>query len=157
MSAAKRTKSEARTGRTMRMSGGAVLLERAVQRSVSLRPSQWRMLDQFGLLTEWGRNGAIAQAVDLYTALPLTTVQRIATLRHTTAGETLRKRIRGSLEEALKAAEAELPDNPFAEFDAILSGTADAFVQSGAADMSPSELAAAAEKGKRESRTRRLG
>lgn len=157
MSATKRVKGKVIAEGPARVRGAAAGRERAVQRSVSLRPSQWQLLDRFGVLTDWGRNGALAQAVDLYTTLPLPTVQRIATLRHTTLGARLRERIQGSVEEALNATEAELADDPFAEFDVMLADAADAFVRSGAAEMSMKQLTAAAEEGKRASRKRRLG
>lgn len=157
MSATKRTKGGLTARQSSRIRGEVAGRERTVQRSVSLRPSQWQLLDQFGRLTDWGRNGALAQAVDLYTILPLPTVQRIATLRHTTLGVRLRERIRGSVENALTVMEAELADDPFAEFDVMLSDAADAFARSGAADLSMRDLATAAEEGKRASRKQRNG
>lgn len=94
--------------------------EKTVQRSVSLRPSQWKRLDVVGDLTHWGRSGTISQAVDLLTSLPITTTQRVATLIRTTARETLLQRFGEAVSEAIAAAEAELPDHPWAEFDAAL-------------------------------------
>lgn len=129
--------------------------ERTVQRSVSLRPSQWKRLDVVGDLTQWGRSGALAQAVDLLTSLPIPLTQRLATLSRTTAREALLDRFRTAVEEAVAAGEAELPDDPWAEFDAALISIGDDLRRSSAAEMSEAELIASAEQAKRESRRER--
>lgn len=129
--------------------------ERTVQSSVSLRPSQWKRLDVLGDLTQWGRSGALAQAVDLLTTLPVSVTQRLATLNRTTARATLQDRLRAAVEEAIEAAEAELPDDPWAEFDAALVSVGDAFEKSAASSLSERELIAAAEAAKRDYRRER--
>lgn len=126
--------------------------ERTVQSSISLRPSQWKRLDILGDLTRWGRSGAVSQAVDLLTSLPVPVTQRLATLSRTTVGITLQERLRAAIEEAVAAAEAELPDSPWAEFDAALMTAGEEFHQSGAAELSEVELIAAAEQAKQEYR-----
>lgn len=133
--------------------------ERTVQSSVSLRPSQWDRLDVLGDLTQWGRSGALSQAVDLLTSLPLPVTQRLATLSRTTVRGTLHQRLRAAVEEALAAAEAELPEGPWAEFDAALAAAGEEFRGSEAADLTEAELTAAARRAKeqvrREKRERR--
>ncbi|MEJ7811328.1 MAG: hypothetical protein WKG32_13030 [Gemmatimonadaceae bacterium] len=126
-----------------------------MQSSVSLRPSQWKRLDVFGDLTQWGRSGTLAQAVELLTALPVPLAQRLVTLSRTTARDALRDRLREAVEQAVEAAESELPDDPWAEFDAALVAAGDDFRRSGAADRSEAELVAAADLAKRESRRER--
>mgnify|MGYP001592498999 FL=1 len=153
----RKAKPVTRAKRGTRSADESATRERAVQRSVSLRPSQWQRLDVLGDLTQWGRNGALTQAVDFYTTLPVAVTQRIATLRRTTAGAALRDRLRAAVEDAIKSAEAELPGGPWAEFDAALLDAADAFEESGATRRSERELVAAAEEGKRLSRQKRLG
>ena len=138
-----------------RVAPGEPPRERTVQSSVSLRPSQWRRLDVLGDLTRWGRSGALAQAVDLLTALPVTVTQRLATLSRTTARDTLRERLRVAVEEAIAAAEAELPDHPWGEFDAALADVGAAVRESDAAGFSERELIAEAERAKRDYRRER--
>jgi hypothetical protein len=123
-----------------------------VQSSVSLRPSQWRRVDILGDLTQWGRSGVLAQAVDLLTALPVTVTQRLVTLSRTTARGKLHERLRVAVEEAVTAAEAELPNSPWAEFDVALAAIGSAFQKSEAADFSEAELIVAADRAKREYR-----
>jgi hypothetical protein len=118
--------------------------EKTVQSSVSLRPSQWRRLDVVGDLTQWGRGGALSQAVDLLTSLPIPLAQRVATLSRTTARETLLQHFRSAVAEAVEAAEAELPDHAWAEFDAALIGAEEDLRRSRALEMSEEELIAAA-------------
>lgn len=129
--------------------------ERAVQSSVSLRPSQWKRLDIVGDLTRWGRSETLSQAVDLLTSLPIPVTQRLATLSRTTVRGTLQERLQAAIEQAIAAAEAELSDSPWAEFDASLMAAGEEFRQSGAADSSEAELMAAAERGKQEYRRER--
>lgn len=134
--------------------------ERTVQSSVSLRPSQWKRLDIIGDLTRWGRSEALSQAVDLLTSLPISVTQRLATLNRTTVRHTLQARFQAAIEEALVAAEAELPDSLWAEFDASLLAVGDEFRESGAASLPEAELMAAAERAKqgyRGKRRRNLG
>jgi hypothetical protein len=123
--------------------------ERTVQSSVSLKPSQWARLDVLGDLTQWGRSGALAQAVDLLMALPVTVAQRLATLKRTTAGTVLQRRLQAAVEDAISAAEAELSHDPWAEFDAALAAIGTEVKASGVAEMSERELTDAAEAGKR--------
>ena len=59
------------------------------------------------------------------------------------------------MEEAIEAAEAELPDDPWAEFDAALVSVGDAFEKSAASSLAERELIAAAEAGKRDYRRER--
>ena len=131
--------------------------EKTTQRSVSLRPSQWDKLDVLGDLTQWGRSGAMAQAVELLMSLPVTMAQRLVTLRQTTAREALELRLRSAVEEAIAAAEAELPNSPWAEFDAALAAVGQEVARSGVAGMSERELIDAAEAGKRAYRSERRG
>lgn len=129
--------------------------EKTTQRSVSLRPSQWDKLDVLGDLTQWGRSGAMAQAVDLLMSLPVAVAQRLVTLRQTTAREALELRLQSAVEEAIAAAEAELPNSPWAEYDAALAALGQEAAQSGVADLSERELTDAAEAGKRAFRAER--
>ena len=129
--------------------------ERTVQRAVSSPPSQWRRLDVLGDLTRWGRSGAVAEAVDLLTALPVSLTQRLATLKRTTAAATLQERLRTGGERAVAQAEQELGNDPQAEFDAALIAVGESVRQSPAAAMSEAELTAAADEAKRSSRRAR--
>lgn len=129
--------------------------ERTVQSSVSLPPSQWERLDVLGDLTRWGRSGAVAEAVDLLTALPLAVTQRLAALKRTTAAATLRDRLRVAVERAVSEAERELGDDPQADIAAALIAVGNSVRMSPAADMSEAELIAAADAAKRTSRRAR--
>jgi hypothetical protein len=129
--------------------------EKTVQSSVSLKPSQWERLDVLGDLTQWGRSGALAQAVELLMALPVTVVQRLATLKRTTAGTALQRRLQAAVEDAIAAAEAELSDDPWAEFDASLAAIGTEVNAYGVVKMSERELTEAAEAGKRAYRRER--
>lgn len=131
--------------------------EKTTQRSVSLRPSQWDKLDVLGDLTQWGRSGALAQAVDLLMSLPVTVTQRLVTLKQTTARDTLELRLQSAVEEAIAAAEAELPDSPWAEFDAALAALGQEVARSDVSDMAERALTEAAERGKRAYRAERRG
>jgi len=146
-----RKSSAQRTASTKRVSEP----ERTVQSSVSLPPSQWRRLDVLGDLTRWGRSGAVAEAVDLLTSLPVSITQRIATLKRTTAAATLRGRLRAAVEQAVAEAEQELGSDPDAEFAAALIAVGDSVRKSSAAEMSEAELVAAADAAKRSSRRAR--
>ena len=146
-----RAGSDQRTGG----SGAGSPREKMVQSSVSLRPSQWKRLDVLGDLTQWGRSGALAQAVELLTALPVSLAQRLVTLSRTTARDALRDRLREAVEQAVAAAEAELPDDPWAEFDTALAAVGEDFRRSGASERSEAELIAAADRAKRGSRRER--
>ena len=129
--------------------------ERTVQSSISLPPSQWKRLDVLGDLTRWGRSGAVAEAVELLTALPVSVTQRLATLKRTTAAATLEDRLRAAVEKAVAETERELGDDPQAEFAAALIAVGESVRQSPAAEMSEAELIAAAEVAKRSSRRAR--
>ena len=129
--------------------------ERTVQSSVSLPPSQWERLDVLGDLTRWGRSGAVAEAVDLLTALPVSVTQRLATLKRTTAAATLEARLRSAVEDAVAAAEQELGDDPRAEFAAALVMVGASLRGAPAAKMSEAELIAAADAAKRDVRKAR--
>lgn len=124
-------------------------VERTVQSSISLQPALWKRIDILGDLTRWGRSGALAEAAELLTSLPVSTSQRLATLKRTTAGEALRDRIRKAIQEAVDATEAELPDDPWAEFDAALVAVGSDLEQSPIADLSETELIDAASAAKR--------
>lgn len=100
----------------------------------------------------------LSQAVDLLSSLPVALTQRLATLRRTTVGGTLEERLRVAIEAAVAEAEAELPDSPWAEFDAALLGARADFERSGAAALPEAGLIAAAEAAKQEVRyARRSG
>jgi hypothetical protein len=129
--------------------------ERTVQYSVSLRPTQWKRLDVLGDLTKWGRSGALAEAVDLLTSLPIPLSQRLATLSRTTARDVLFDRFRTAVEQAVAAAEAQLGDDPWAEFDAALVSVGEDVARSGVAEMEEDELIALAQQTKREVRRER--
>lgn len=129
--------------------------ERTVQNSVSLPPSQWRRLDVLGDLTRWGRSGAVAEAVDLLTTLPISVTQRLATLKRTTAAGTLQVRLRAAVEQAVEEAERELGSDPQREFAAALIAVGESIRQSPAAAMSETELIAAADDAKRSRRRAR--
>lgn len=131
--------------------------EKTTQRSVSLKPSQWDRLDVLGDLTHWGRSGAMAQAVELLMSLPVTVAQRLATLKQTTARDALQRRLQAAVEDAIADAEAELPDTPWAEFDAALAAIGHEVERSGVAGMSERELTDAAEASKRAYRSERRG
>lgn len=94
----------------------------------------------------------LSQAVDLLSSLPVPLTQRLATLRRTTVSGTLEERLRAAIETAVAEAEAELPDTPWAEFDAALLNARADFERSGAAALSEAELTAAAESAKQEVR-----
>jgi hypothetical protein len=143
-----RKSSAQRTASTQRVSEP----ERTVQSSVSLPPSQWRRLDVLGDLTRWGRSGAVAEAVDLLTSLPVSITQRIATLKRTTAAATLQDRLRAAVEQAVAEAEQELGSDPDAEFAAALIAVDDSVRTSPTAKMSEAELIVAADAAKRSSR-----
>lgn len=129
--------------------------ERTIQSSVSLPPSQWRRLDVLGDLTRWGRSGAVAEAVDLLTSLPVSITQRIATLKRTTAAATLQDRLRAAIEQAVVEAEQELGSDPDAEFAAALIAVDDSVRTSPASKMSEADLIVAADAAKRSSRRAR--
>lgn len=126
--------------------------ERTVQSSISLPPSQWKRLDVLGDLTRWGRSGAVAEAVELLTTLPVSVTQRLATLKRTTAAATLEDRLRAAVEKAVAETEQELGDDPQAEFTAALIAVGESVQRSPAAEMSEAELIAAADVAKRSSR-----
>ena len=65
-------------------------------------------------------------------------------LGRTTARETLLQHFRSAVAEAVEAAEAELPDHAWAEFDAALIGAEEDLRRSRALEMSEEELIAAA-------------
>ena len=97
----------------------------------------------------------MAQAVDLLMSLPLTVAQRLATLKQTTAGNALQQRLQAAVEDAIAAAEAELPDTKWAEFDAALAAIGHEAELSGVSGMSERELTDAAEASKRAYRAER--
>ena len=129
--------------------------ERTVQSSISLPPSQWKRLDVLGDLTRWGRSGAVAEAIELLTTLPVSVTQRLATLKRTTAAATLEDRLRAAVEQAVAETEQELGSDPQAEFAAALIAVGESVRQSPAAKMSEAELIAAADVAKRSSRRAR--
>jgi hypothetical protein len=108
-----------------------------------------------GDLTRWGRSGAVAEAVDLLTSLPVSITQRIATLKRTTSAGTLRDRLRAAVEQAVAEAEQELGSDPDAEFAAALIAGGDSVRKSPATEMSEAELIAATNAAKRSSRRAR--
>ena len=131
--------------------------KRTIQNSVSLQPQLWERIDVLGDLTRWGRSGTLAQAVELLTPLPVSVTQRWATLNRTTVREMLRARLQRAVEEAIEAAEAELPQGPWAEFDAALAAVGDDLRRSGADRRTERELIDAASEAKRTARRRRRG
>jgi hypothetical protein len=122
-----------------------------------LQPQLWERIDVLGDLTRWGRSGTLAQAVELLTPLPVSVTQRWATLNRTTVREMLRARLQRAVEEAIEAAEAELPQGPWAEFDAALAAVGDDLRRSGADRRTERELIDAASEAKRTARRRRRG
>jgi hypothetical protein len=88
-------------------------------------------------------------------ALPVTVAQRLATLKRTTAGATLQTRLQEAVEEAISAAEAELPDSPWAEFDASLAAIGAELKASKVVGMTERELTDAAEASKQADRLER--
>ena len=128
--------------------------DRTIQSSVSLRPTQWERIDALGTLTERGRSGVLAQAVELYTSLPVPLTQRWAALNRTRARWTLRERLNTAFEEAIAEAEAELPADPWVEFDAALLAVGDDVAGTAASRLSEKELIAATQAAKQRSRRR---
>jgi hypothetical protein len=122
-----------------------------------LRPQLWARIEVLGDLTQWGRSGTLAQAAELLTSLPVSVTQRWATLNRTTVREMLRARLQRAVEEAIEAAEAALPDDPWAEFDAALAAVGNDLRRSGADQRSERELIDAASEAKRAARGRRRG
>ena len=131
--------------------------DRPVQRSLSLTPADWKRLDTFGDLTQWGRSVAAAEALDLLVDLSVPLVQRVAALKRTSAGPALRVRIRAVVETAITEAETSSGTDPWAELDAALADAENAFIRNGAPDLSERELIDAAEAGKRGYRQGRYG
>jgi len=130
---------------------------RPVQRSLSLTPADWKRLDTFGDLTQWGRSVAASEALDLLVDLSVPLAQRVAALKRTSAGPALRARIRSAVETAITEAERSSETDPWAELDAALADAEGAFIRNGAPDLSERELIDAAEAGKRAYRQGRYG
>lgn len=148
---------EGRPQQPLKSSARRSTRDRTVQSSVSLRPGQWERVDDLADLTQWGRSGVIAQAVDLLTALPVPLAQRVSTLQRTTVAPVLQRRLLAAVAEAVQAAEDALGEDPWAEYDASLAALGRAATQSSAAGLSEEELIAAADQAKREVRAERRG
>jgi hypothetical protein len=137
--------------------GGAGASRRTVQRSISLSPAQWRRLDAFGDITQWGRSGVTAQALDLLVDISVPLAQRVAALKRTSVGSTLRARVRAAIESAVADVEASSLTDPWAEFDAALALAGPDIDRSGVLALPEAELMDLADRVTRESRRERRG
>lgn len=131
--------------------------KRTVQRSISLSPAQWKRMDAFGDITQWGRSGVAAQALDLLVDISVPVAQRFAALKRTSLGPTLRDRVRAAIESALSEVEAASPTDPWTEFDEALALAGPDIDRSGVLDLPEDELMKRAERATRASRRAHQG
>lgn len=130
---------------------------RTVRRSISLSTAQWRRLDSLGEITKWGRNGVVAQALDLLVDLSVPLAQRVVALKRTSVGSTVRDRVRAAIESAVAEVEVSSPTDPWAAFDAALALAGPDIDRSGVLALAEPELLDLADRATRGSRRKRRG